>query len=63
MYQYIQILVKIGHKKRILYSKIYIVCGILDVSQPYRTPRPVAGIALLFCVLYSLCVMCPLLFV
>jgi hypothetical protein len=35
-------------------------CEILDISQPYRPPWPVTGIALLFLVLYSLCVMCPL---
>jgi hypothetical protein len=23
-------------------------CGILNISQPYRTPRPVTGIVLLF---------------
>jgi hypothetical protein len=33
------------------------------ISQPYRPPRHDKGIDLLFFVLYSLSVMCPLLFV
>jgi hypothetical protein len=41
-------------------------CGILNISGPHMLPRPVTGIDFLFffffLVLYSLCVMCPLLF-
>jgi hypothetical protein len=29
-------------------SRLSIQCGILNISQPYRSPRPVTGIALLY---------------
>jgi hypothetical protein len=45
-------------------NRFYRQCGFLNISQLYRPPRSVTGIALFFgFVLYSLCVMCPLLFV
>jgi hypothetical protein len=30
-------------------------CGILDILQPCRPPRPITGIALLFCVAFIVC--------
>jgi hypothetical protein len=29
-------------------SRLFIQCGILNITQPYRPPRPVTGIALLY---------------
>jgi hypothetical protein len=41
--------VKRDRRVRLTREPIFRECGILDISQPYMPPRPVTGIALLFC--------------
>jgi hypothetical protein len=52
--------VKCGRRVRLItlsrsVSRLYRQCGILNISQPYRTPRPLTGIALLFLPVFIVC--------
>jgi hypothetical protein len=45
----LQVLLKVASISQLTVSRMSRQCGILNISQPYRSPRPVTGIALLYC--------------
>jgi hypothetical protein len=44
----LKVLLQVASISQLTVSRLSRQCGILNISQPYRSPRPVTGIALLF---------------
>jgi hypothetical protein len=44
----LQVLLQVASISQLTVSQLFRQCGILNISQPYRPPRPVTGIALLY---------------
>jgi hypothetical protein len=42
------VLLQVASISQLTVGRLSRQCGILNISQPYRPPRPVAGIALLY---------------
>jgi hypothetical protein len=44
----LKVLLQVASISQLTVSRLSRQCGILNISQPYRPPRPVKGIALLY---------------